>query len=96
MESTSYVFPFRVVFFYVVTTGWIFEISLCENPINQSSDKPLLKPTGIQNRDKVLAWGPTTRERRDIYQRQDDVLFGYDVQFLLFGVLPVFQKLNFN
>ena len=22
--STSYVFPFRVVFFYLVTTGWIF------------------------------------------------------------------------
>ena len=32
MESTSYVFSFRVVFFYLVTTaGWIFYISLCEN-----------------------------------------------------------------
>ena len=32
MESTSYVFSFPMVFFYVVTTGWIFEISLlCEN-----------------------------------------------------------------
>ena len=24
MESTSYVFPLRMVFFYLVTTGWIF------------------------------------------------------------------------
>ena len=24
----------RVVFFYFVTTGWIFDISLCENSIN--------------------------------------------------------------
>ena len=23
MESTSYVLPFRMVFFYLVTTGWI-------------------------------------------------------------------------
>ena len=36
MESTSYVFSFRIVFFYLVTTGWIFDISLCENSINQS------------------------------------------------------------
>ena len=39
MERTSDVFPFRVVFFYqyLVTTGWIFGISLlCENSINQS------------------------------------------------------------
>ena len=37
MESTSYVLSFRMVFFYLVTTGWIFDISLlCENSINQS------------------------------------------------------------
>ena len=37
MESTSYVFSFRMVVFYVVSTGWIFDISLlCENSINQS------------------------------------------------------------
>ena len=35
MESTSYVFAFRMVFFYLVTTGWIFDISLCENSTNQ-------------------------------------------------------------
>ena len=35
-ESPSYVLFFRMVFFYLVTTGWIFDISLYENPINQS------------------------------------------------------------
>ena len=40
MESTSYVFSFRMVFFYLVTTGWIFDIIslLCKNSINQSCD----------------------------------------------------------
>ena len=36
---TSYVISFRMmmVFFYLVTTGWIFDVSLlCENSINQS------------------------------------------------------------
>ena len=37
MESTSYVFLFRVVFFYLVTTGLIFDISLYENSINSIS-----------------------------------------------------------
>ena len=27
VESTSYVFSSRMVFFYLVTTGWIFDIS---------------------------------------------------------------------
>ena len=36
METASYVLSFRMVFFYLVTTGWIFGISLCENTINQS------------------------------------------------------------
>ena len=37
MESTSYVFPFRMVFFYLVTTGWIFYISLLrDNSINST------------------------------------------------------------
>ena len=32
MKSTSYVLSFRMVFFYLVTAGWIFDISLlCEN-----------------------------------------------------------------
>ena len=33
MESTSYVLSFRMVFFYLVTTGWIFYISVCEKSI---------------------------------------------------------------
>ena len=39
MESTSYVLSFRMVFFYLVTTGWVFDISLRENSINQSSNQ---------------------------------------------------------
>ena len=35
LESTSYVLSFRIVFFYLVTTGWIVDISLCENSINK-------------------------------------------------------------
>ena len=30
------VLSFRMVFFYLVTTGYIFDFSLCENSINQS------------------------------------------------------------
>ena len=38
MESTFYVLSFRMVFFYVVTKDWIFDISLlCENSIDQSN-----------------------------------------------------------
>ena len=36
IKSTSYVLFFRMVFVYLVTTGWIFDISLRENSINQS------------------------------------------------------------
>ena len=37
MESTSYVLSSRLVFSYLVTRGWNFDISLiCENLINQS------------------------------------------------------------
>ena len=36
-ESTPYVLSFRMVFFYLVTTGWIFYISLREKiSVNQS------------------------------------------------------------
>ena len=37
MESTSYVLSFRIVFFYLVTTGWIFYISLCEISIKNKA-----------------------------------------------------------
>ena len=41
-ESTSYVFSFRMVFFYLVTTGWTFDVSSCENSINQSTLQHLI------------------------------------------------------
>ena len=38
VESTSYVLSFRMAFFHLVTTGWMFYLSLlCENSINQSN-----------------------------------------------------------
>ena len=36
MESTSYVLSFRMVFFYLVTTGWIFDISLYKNSVKNT------------------------------------------------------------
>ena len=36
MESTSHVFHFQMVFFYLVTTGWIIDIRLFEISINRS------------------------------------------------------------
>ena len=41
MENTLCVLSFRMVFFYLVTTGWIFYISLCDNSINQSINQGL-------------------------------------------------------
>ena len=41
MESTSCVLSFRMVFSYLVTTGWIYDISSCENSINQSIISPV-------------------------------------------------------
>ena len=37
MESTSYVLSFRMVFFYLVTTGCIFDASLCEISIDKKT-----------------------------------------------------------
>ena len=43
MESTSsYVVSFRMVFFFFVTTGWIFGISSCKNSITQSINERVL------------------------------------------------------
>ena len=50
MESTSYVLSFGMVFFYQVTTGWIFDISLRDNSIKNQSIKSAIdydNPTGI-------------------------------------------------
>ena len=42
MKSTSYAISFRIVYFYLVTTSWVFDISLCENSINQSINQSCL------------------------------------------------------
>ena len=44
MESTSYVFSFRVVLFYLVITGWIFDISLFVSEFNQSIQNQCMCP----------------------------------------------------
>ena len=44
MERTSYVLSSRIMFFYLVTTGWIFDTSLCENPIDQSIMAHIFSP----------------------------------------------------
>ena len=41
IESTSYVFPFREVFFYLVITDWIFDISLFENSMKKTSNNSI-------------------------------------------------------
>ena len=42
-ESTSsYVLSFRVVFSFLMTTGWIFGITSCENSITQSINERVL------------------------------------------------------
>ena len=53
MESTSSVLSFRMVFFYLVTTGWIFDISLCENSIDQSLQQKL---NGDKRERLVFSW----------------------------------------
>ena len=56
-------------------------------------DSSLLKPTGIKIALNPCPVQPT--ENIGTYRRQDDV-FGYELQFLLSGVLPVFQNLNYK
>ena len=47
-----------------------------------------------QNHDKTLARSNQSRTS-ETYRRQDGV-FGYEQQFLLSGVLPEFQNLNYK
>ena len=56
MESTSYVLSFLMVFFYLVTTGWIFDISLCENSINSiNQSKYRYNSREVRAHDNILA-----------------------------------------
>ena len=58
-------------------------------------DSPLLKLAGIQIATKLMP-GTTNREHRELIGVKTMPLFGYEVQFLLSGVLPAFQNLNYN
>ena len=65
-ESTLHTFPFRVVFFYLATTGWIFDNRvLCENSTNQQSNqvpRPALIPCHhYSNCWRVRIFMPNTR-----------------------------------
>ena len=53
------------------------------------------KLTGIQIATKPML-GTTNREHRKLIGVEMMSLFGYEIQFLLSGVLPVFQNLNYN
>ena len=56
-EYVVYVFPYRMVFFYLVTTGWIFDISLYENSFNESINRSLRKRWEVKkscNSDDVI------------------------------------------
>ena len=59
---------------------------------SRHGDNSLLKPTGIQIATKSLP-GFTTLKKT--YRRQEYV-FGYELQLLLSGVLPILQKLNYK
>ena len=69
VESTYLLFPFRMVFFYLVTTGWIFYISLlCKNSINQSKQGlriGQLKLCRMRLPYRQRQKGRTSRGRRD-------------------------------
>ena len=57
-ERASYVFSSRMVlsFFYLVTTGWIFDTSLCGNSINQSINQSII------NRCRYIRAGEVQRD----------------------------------
>ena len=58
-------------------------------------DSPLLKPTGVQIATKPMP-GTTNREHRKLIGVKTVSLFEYEAQFLLSGVLPVFQNLKYK
>ena len=60
---------------------------------SQNGESPLLRSTGIQFATKSML-GKTNGEHRKLVGVKIMFLFGFEVQFVLFGVLPVFQNLN--
>ena len=71
MESTSYGFSCRMLFFYLVTTGWIFDISLLyENSISQKVSRVLSLRNvvlGAPSREDTNSW-LSTRFSRDVFE----------------------------
>ena len=61
---------------------------------SHNGESPLLKPTGIQFATKYML--ATKWEHRKLTGVKTMSLFGYEVQFVLFGELPVFQNLNYK
>ena len=94
MESTSYVFSFRMVYFYLVTTGCIFDMSLlCKKSINfnQSTNQ-----SSINHHDKIFARSkpPSTSET---YMRQDDI-YEHEIQLLLsvWSAASIYRKFGMH
>ena len=56
---------------------------------SHNGESPLLKSTGIQFATKSML-GKTNGEQRRLIGVKTMSLFGYEVQFVLFGVLPMF------
>ena len=65
--NTYYTFS-AFFFFYLVTTGWIFDLSLCENSINQSIKD---KSAELASRTKTVRREPRRDEEILRDHRQD-------------------------
>ena len=66
---------FRMVVFYLVTTSWIFYISLCENSINQSIISLCKKINPMSQGRKT----PSGREKRTMYSHLHTKRNGDDI-----------------
>ena len=69
MASTWYLvrfFHFCSVFFYLVTTGWVFDMSLGEDSINQSNDLCHQRGGYRQEYGRIEVDSLLTRRRRTL------------------------------
>ena len=60
MESTSYVLSSRVVFFYLVNTSWIFDMSLCESSTKKKWSAEQEKCVFPCHRSRLRIWSRET------------------------------------
>ena len=59
MESTTHVLSFRMVFFYLVTAGWIFDISLLrQKSINQLNHSITVGFSSLGEPNWISSWRP--------------------------------------